>query len=454
MQSARQVGIRTTLILLIVALIGFQQFPVIRIGGSFKVYELLAIALFLLAFYDGSIFRQKELYSLIFFVAAPMISFSFFWIGWRHNIHGYYDIYGNRGDFRYSYEAATAVPLLYFALCWISFTEISKSLWLYENKKRVIKSIVWMGHIVGWYAICASVLNGIFHVPTPVQILPSWLQNVGKMTYGLRASGFSQEPSFYVLYQGWVLLFTYHFRRYFGKALGRYLIAFSTICLLITFSSALVGFFIAALISSQWGKGMISRARSLFVLVLAAAICLMVVIYFGLGDVVQYAFVNKIGNFFAVPDTTLDSGEFRAYTAALGLEIFKDYPISGVGPGASIFFMHAYEYKIPIRVFGETLGPGSFPQNSYVSVMSDLGAVGFISMMLLFLYIFRIILKAKRIDPDISPFFTGTLFTMAALLSVAPAYSMFIWVFPALGVCFARRRIQIERSLQLLRNSK
>ena len=35
------------LLFAIIVLIGFQQFPVLRIGGSFKIYELLSILLLL-----------------------------------------------------------------------------------------------------------------------------------------------------------------------------------------------------------------------------------------------------------------------------------------------------------------------------------------------------------------------------------------------------------------------
>ena len=38
---------RSYLLFAIIVLIGFQQFPVLRIGGSFKIYELLSILLLL-----------------------------------------------------------------------------------------------------------------------------------------------------------------------------------------------------------------------------------------------------------------------------------------------------------------------------------------------------------------------------------------------------------------------
>ena len=44
----KRISNATKLLLIIVLLIGFQQFPVIYIGGSFKIYELLGLILFFL----------------------------------------------------------------------------------------------------------------------------------------------------------------------------------------------------------------------------------------------------------------------------------------------------------------------------------------------------------------------------------------------------------------------
>ena len=43
-------SLKNYLVLLIVVLIGFQQFPVVRLGGSFKLYELAALGLLITDF--------------------------------------------------------------------------------------------------------------------------------------------------------------------------------------------------------------------------------------------------------------------------------------------------------------------------------------------------------------------------------------------------------------------
>ncbi|MEH0876406.1 O-antigen ligase family protein [Pectobacterium cacticida] len=429
---------RAFLCSLIILFIGFQQFPVIRVGGSFKVYELFAFFLFFLSLASGSIGKQKELFSLLFFVLSPLISLLFFYVAWSDDINGYYERFGNKYEFRYNVYVATLVPCFYYFLCWIAFSEISKSDVLYSNRYSIIKKIILIGHFIGWYSLSTAFLNSVVGLPSLVQMLPEWLQNVGGENYGFRAFGFSQEPSFYVLFQGWVFLLTYHYRHLWGKFLGGFFSAFSLMCLLMTFSSALAGFVAALFISSLFGTGFLKKIKSISFIILFILTIYILADYLGFGDAVSYAFYRKLQDFFSMPETTIGSGQFRAYTAALGIEIFKDYPFIGVGPGASIFFMHAYEYKIPIRIFGETLNAGSFPQNSYISVLSDLGVIGFLSMLALLYYIYKVIAKARKINSEITPFYTGMLFTLFSLLSVAPAYSMFIWVFPAFGVCIAR----------------
>lgn len=431
-------GTRSLLCVGIILTIGFQQFPVIRFGGSFRIYEFLSVLLFLAAIASGSLLRKREVWSCMFFVVAPLLSFALFWAGWINDVDGYYQRFGVAGQFRYGYFIATFVPLVYFFLCWVSFTEISESEWLFLNRETVIRWLILSGNAIGLFALLAATLNGWLSVQTPIQMLPEWLQNVGKASYGYRTYGFSQEPSFYVLYQGWVLLFTYFYRNLFSRVMGLYLVAVASLCLLMTMSSALIGFAGACVVASLiTGAGKVRIKRTLLITLVAGAVVIAAAAS-GYGDLLYYAFYQKIVGFFSAPTTTLDSGQFRSYTASLGFQIFKDYPLTGVGPGASIFFMHSYEHLIPIAVYGETLNPGSFPQNSYVSVLSDLGAIGLLAMLLFMGYVLVTVWKAARLSAEVMPFLIGSIFTSASLLSVAPAYSMFIWIFPAFALCVAR----------------
>jgi O-antigen ligase len=432
------IGARDVLCVGIVLSIGFQQFPVLRLGGSFRVYELLAALLLLVILASGALFRLRELWSLSFFVVAPLISFLFFWASWVHDINGYYQAFGVAGQFRYGYFAATFVPLFYFFLCWVAFSSISNNTWLFVNRAALLRLLIIVGNGIGLFALIAAFLNGALSMQTPIQMLPDWLQNVGKASYGFRTSGFSQEPSFFVLYQGWVLLLTYFYRGLFSRLQAAYFIVVAAVCLLMTLSSALLGFAGAcAIVAVLVGRRKTRLKRVGFLVIALGALCVSIYVG-GYQDLFYYAFYKKIVGFFSLPSTTLDSGQFRAYTAALGYEIFKEYPITGVGPGASIFFMHAYEHAIPIATYGERLNPGSFPQNSYVSVLADLGLVGFVAMLGLLWYSLSATWRATRLNAEMVPFLIGLIFTMVSLLSIAPAYSMFIWVFPALSVCFAR----------------
>lgn len=436
--AKRGMGISAIFCLSIILTVGFQQFPVIRLGGSFRLYELFAVLLLLSSLACGSLFKQRELWSTFFFVVAPVLSATLFWLGWKDDIRGYYESFGVRGEFRYGVFVAVAVPLLYYILSGVAFTEISKSRLIFERRETVVVFFVLVGNAIAIVALLSSLMNGMFGIATPIQLLPDFIQNVGKLSYGFRTYGFSQEPSFYVLYQGWVFLITYAYRHQFNIVARTYLLGVALLALMLTLSSALLGLVVASVFASLLLGSLKKRLRRLLYLTACLSLAVVAIIASGSGGEFFYAFYTKIVGFFSIPETTLDSGQFRAYTSLIGLNIFLDYPWTGVGPGASIFFMHAYEHAVPIRVFGESLNPGSFPQSSFASILSDLGIVGFMSFMGLWFYILNTLFRSARAFDEAGVFFTGSLFTFISLLSVAPAYSMFIWVLPAFGICVAR----------------
>lgn len=428
-------GLRSWLSFAIIVCIGFQQFPVVRVGGSFRLYELLALALLMVSIASRSIFRQRELWSFAFLVFSPVLSLVVFWVAWKDDISGYYERFGVLGQLRYTTWAATVVPCFYFLLCWVAFSEISRSKALFSRRELVIRWIVYSGNFIGLFALFAAFMNGVLGVQTPIQLLPEFVQNVGKISYGFRAYGFSQEPSFYVLYQGWVILLTYYYRHLFPRVLGFYFLTVAAVCLVLTMSSALIGLVGAVGLTSLMVGTVRGRMKRIAVFATLLGMALGAAYLAGYGGMLEYAFYHKLVGFFSVPTTTLDSGQFRAYTSLIGLEIFKEYPITGVGPGASIFFMHAHEYKIPIYVFGESLNPGSFPQNSYAAILAELGLIGSVCFLMFSFYIASRVLKCARQNDEALPYLVGVVFTFASLLSIAPAYSMFIWVFPAFALC-------------------
>ena len=157
------------------------------------------------------------------------------------------------------------------------------------------------------------------------------------------------------------------------------------------------------------------------------------IFYFNLYDVFELLFITKLESFFSSPDNTLDSGSFRNYTSAIGLQMFRDHFITGVGVGNSVYYMYLYEFKMGIELFGETLHAGSFPQNVFSLVLSEQGIVGGICLFLLLFEILRNNWKYRNASNYNRMFFIGTIFNVITMFTIAPVYSLFLWVFLALG---------------------
>lgn len=425
------------LISIIILFIGFQQFPVFRLGGSFKVYEISAIVLLIIALAKRDVLRGAQLSPFLAFVFAPTISMIFYLIFNIDLTFFHQQRFPSATNLRYHPVIATFVPWLYYFLCWISISQITKSAWVFSKIHSIMRSIIIIGALIGGYSVFFSLSSYFIGVQNPIHLLPGSLQNIAGANYKLRVAGFSQEPSFFVLYQGWILIFTIHFGKVFGKwaYITLVVLAFAALCM--TLSSALGGFFLSLLIYTSIRGSIKQKLAMLTSFILGISLVFLLIQHFHLENIVRHALYEKVMNFFSMPTHTLDSGSFRAYTSALGMLIFKDYPLFGVGPGASIFFMPLYEPRIILVAIGESLNPGSFPQNLFVSTLSDLGAFGTVALSLFWLNTLNKLRKASIESDRVAPFYWGAIFTTFTFFSIAPGYSMFLWVFPALGLNLA-----------------
>ncbi|MGD9662107.1 MAG: O-antigen ligase family protein [Porticoccaceae bacterium] len=419
---------------LIIIFIGFQQFPVIRVGGSLRIYEILAFFGVFFALKKASEGRVRlNWLFFIFFVASPFISLWYFWLS-DPPFNSYVAAFPDKWqDFRYMPFPATFVPAFYYGLCFVSYFLIVNSKWIYRNKEKVIYWCICVGFFIAILSLFTSVLN-FFSIPGIIQVLPDSVQNVGVIEYAGRGFCLIQETSLYVLYKGWIVLFSIYYKNLLSAKFRHFVIFVQLVALFSTMSSALVAFFASLVLMNL----LISNFsfRKLLKYVLFLFLFLLIVYYSGFWDYFYYMGIEKVMNFFSNPDSTGDSGFMRAYTAKLGLMIFLDHPFFGVGPGASIYYMPHYSNLYPISFVSEYLNAGSVPQNSYVSVLAELGIFGFIFMISVLLYCLRQFYKLRH-DPRDKLFLIGLFFTVGSLLSVTPAYSMFIWVFLFLGVNFS-----------------
>ena len=420
---------RHYLLFLIVLLIGFQQFPVLRIGGSFKLYEILSIILLLvnvLSFKRSFSKSYINIFAFCFFVLSPLISIlaAYFIVGYPK---AFYEYYLGTDSIKFNYYIFPILQVFWMFFNYSTFSSLINSVGFYLNFEKILKAIVIMGSIIAVYSIIA-----MFTVDV-ITLLPTYIQF--KRPYYLRSSGLSQEPGGYVLYQAWVCLITFYSGKLFSKVTWIFLVILNTISLIFTFSTTLIAFFGIVFLAI-----FILRTTTTVKLVSIISFILLVSLIYVLvveTNNVWYFntfFVDKINNFFEPSHHTLDSGSFRSYTSKIGIEIFKDNVLFGVGVGNSIYHMFPFEFKMGIEIFGERLHPGSFPQNLFSIVLSEQGLIGFIPFLLLFFSLFFKFFFSRNKSRLHQMFFIGALFNLFTFLSVSPQYSLFIWLFLGLGI--------------------
>lgn len=427
----------------IVLLIGLQQFPVFRLGGSFKVYELLACVYAVIRLVSVRDLKLKnfDFLVVVFFFISPTISALLSIFNFDSSVFIKYASFfpSAMQDFRYNPFVAIVVPVVYYFLCGIAFVVVSNSPYININYEKLIYRLVLLSTIIAIYALSTSILNGVFNMNSIIQVLPEYIQHVGAINYGFRASGLCQEPSFYVFYQAWIVLLAYFHRDIFkSNRIFIFVMCCNLAALVLTMSSSLLLFVMS--FSLFYFSHLKFGAKLIYatILITLALFIYGLLSYFSLLDIFSYIFIDKISNFISAPDHTLDSGAYRAYTNTLGYFIFKEHPFFGVGPGASIFYMPFYDHFAGISVYGEELNPGSFPQSTYSSVIAELGLFGFLPMLYIMLLSFKKFWSSAQINYRMNTYVIGSIFTCGCLLSIAPAYSMFIWIFIALGINVSR----------------
>lgn len=427
--------IKYGLVFYIIVFIGFQQFPVINVGGSFKIYELLSISLMILNLVLLKSMRLTWLtiFAFGFFVISPIISY----LG-SILIHDYpfqfYVKYRDSNSFKFNYYIFPILQIIYmfFNFSTVSSLLLTSELYRKDNFAAILKTSIFVGTFISVYSLIS-----LFTIDV-IQLLPGWIQN--KTHYTWRANGFSQEPGSYVLYQSWICLFIFFSRTLFRKHIWVILILINVISLITTFSSTLTGLILVIFSSVFIFKNSLRVKLSMLFGLLVVVVGLWAFVKFNqLEDYVDAMVTNKLKTFVSAPDNTLSSGAYRSYTGRIGIRIFKNSPVIGVGVGKSIYYMHLYEDNMGIREFGtERLQAGSFPQNLFSIVLSEQGLLGIIPMMAFLIISLRMFWKWRNKTKYHQMFFIGAMFNLLAMFTIAPAYSLFIWVFWSFGLGYIR----------------
>lgn len=425
----RQRGVlyKTDILILIFFFIGCQQFPIMRIGGPIKVYELLG--LFLLMRYG--IKKPRDLVTwgmFVMFVLSPILS----WFNsWFVDIPiSYYSRYPEAANsVKFGGRTYSFFQLLFSIVSYcVAYNIIySKNLWVRFD--RWIRTLIKIGVVI---SIIGMIDAFIFN---PIAMLPDFIQNVGE--YEGRNNGLFLEPSMYVLYQTWITLFAFVYRNKFRGNRGGYFLWINAVSLLTTLSSSLAAFAIGLLsMPFVFKSSKKTRMTIIFGLVTFVLVVILVAQYTGLYDELQYALYYKIENFFTPSDHTMDSGSFRNFTSRVGLEIFKAHPLLGVGVGNSPFFMHLYESKMGIVVWGEELSMSTMPQSFYACLLAEQGLLGGLGFVLMLMGFIPKVWKNRNLGSLGKIFYLGVLTNLGVLFSVPIIYSLYLWVFLALALSY------------------
>jgi O-antigen ligase len=223
-------------------------------------------------------------------------------------------------------------------------------------------------------------------------VIPSIIDYRNFKDQGARVTGFSIEPGTYVIMVAWICLYLTFLPKIFSNKRTKILLILNYSVLILTFSTALIAFFLSIIVINLFFMNFFNKIKFIFAGIVVVTIIIFLLNYFGLLEIFQYVLQYKVENFFRLSTHTLDSGAMRSYTSRLGLEVFKDYPLFGVGAGNSYYFMWLHEFDLGITRWGETLSGSLAPQNAHAKILAERGLFGYL-FFILFYFLFCICIK-------------------------------------------------------------
>lgn len=413
--------------LLIFILIFYQQVFVLNIGGSFKLYELVASVFFLFWLSNPKIYSKHCLVLFLFFVIAPIPGNITFLLNDDRFL--YYKRFPEAMDIaRFNINFAPSLIYFYYLICFAAINVIVGSRKVFEKHTTIVKWFVISGTIVSLYSLYGFIFVSLLGFP---DLIPTFMdyRNSNPVSQ-IRPSGFSSEPGTYVLSLSWIILYLFFYRGLFSRRVTRILFMINLLVLLLTMSTLILVLVLSLavyVIIFERLKYSLYLFAAFFIM--GGALYVFSVELIGYDHTVYY-FFGKISSFLSPPTETLGSGSFRAYTSLLGLELFKEFPIFGVGGGNSYFFLWKNEFNMGIKDFFLVIDHSTPPQNCHAKILAELGLFGYSLFIIFFAMLIRSIVKAingKQIY-IYKAGFVGVVMTFFMLLSIYPEYSLFIWI--------------------------
>ncbi len=404
----------------------YQQVMVVNVGGSFKVYELIALLFLVFYFLDVKVIYGRHSFLLfLFFVVSTVLSLIFYYFAL--DASDYYRRFPEAQEqFRFNIIFIPVLVLIYYFFNWVTINYIIGSRWVFDNRYKLVKIFIFSGTLISIYSLYGFFF--VYYMGFP-DLVPQFIDfRNSSPTFQIRPAGFSAEPSSYIVMLSWIMLFLFFLPNLYAKRKKFFLIFINGSVLILTLSSAILAFIGAILVYYMFFKGYKKFLKFLvFFFVFIFFLSFFVNNYFNL-EFIKYTFYDKIVEILAPPETLINSGQFRSYTSWLGLEIFKEYPLFGVGGGNSYYFLFNFEKNIPIETYGYELSYSVAPMNIYTKVLAELGLFGFTFLMCFLFYTLYKFVKFHKEDDFFRIGLMGVTMTLGFFISVYPVYSLFLWI--------------------------
>ncbi len=410
------------LIILLFGVIYLQQVLVLNVGGSFKIYEFVAIILlgaFLIRGKNYIIYSKYSLLLFLFFIVAtvPGTVYQYLTID---TLSGFYNHFSEaRGSLRFNMYVAPLIVYVYYVICWLVINSINGSRLIYKDRDWLIRLYVIIGTIVSVYSLYGFFFVRIMGFPDLVPDMVDYRNH--RPDYELRTSGFSSEAGDFAFMMSWVIIYLMYYKRLFSRKKEVLLIIINGSSLILTFSTNLLAFLFAVGLTVFIFDSIQKKIKITLAISLLSLAAFYFIVNSGYYELFKYVFYEKATHLLEKPTTVSSTGSIRSYHIYMGLELFNDYPLFGVGGGNSVFHLWKYDDLMAAQLDGVKSG--------LIKVIAETGLFGSFFFYSFYIYLLvTLIKKRKSRDPIIKVGFIGVITTLLMQFSLYPTYSIYLWV--------------------------
>ena len=397
----------------------FQQVLVVNVGGSIRLVDLLCIFAGIGVLFTAERFSGRYLvFAFLLFVITPLLGTLMSFIKYD-DFDIFYSVFGAEArSLRYNKILAPVTIYLYYLIIFSYVLFLSSFNYTERQYRSLCRIFILTGFVTCLYCLYGIIFVRQFGFP---DLIPSFIdaRNNTPVTEA-RPSGFSSEAGDFSFMLVWVVLLQRFNGGLFKPKLNFTIntVVYST--LIMTLSTSLLGLFIAVLIYTTFWKSKLLNIVAINILFLAF-------VYLAKSQpIIYYVFYQKL---VIVADTMLNGSQpigsagIRGYHWHLGLDLFRDNWLFGVGGGNSYFHLWRFDEFRLAHLDG--------PKNLYIKVASELGITGLLLLLFLYITFFVDIRRVAHLDPNLANLgFLGLIYFAISITALSTIYSLWMWVVP------------------------